>query len=64
LSKNNIDAMVAIYEADSQLAYLNKIGIADLVITSDSDAVCHGIEKVVINLNRLKSTFYNSKSLV
>lgn len=29
----NVDCIVAPYEADAQLAYLNKIGLADYVIT-------------------------------
>ena len=32
-----MDCIVAPYEADAQLAYLMKSGIAQLVITEDSD---------------------------
>lgn len=37
---------MAPYEADPQLAYLNKVGIAQVVITEDSDLVLFGCEKV------------------
>lgn len=44
--RNNIDCIVAPYESDSQLAYLNMKGIADIVITEDSDLVLFGCDKV------------------
>jgi exonuclease-1 len=37
---------VAPYEADAQLAYLNKIGVAQVIITEDSDLLLFGCEKV------------------
>lgn len=44
--KLNVDCIVAPYEADSQLAYLNISGIADVVITEDSDLTLFGCKKV------------------
>lgn len=44
----NIDCIVAPYEADAQLAYLNINGIADVVITEDSDLILFGCKKVHI----------------
>lgn len=41
-----MDCIVAPYEADAQLAYLNKCGIAQLVITEDSDLVLFGCDRV------------------
>jgi exonuclease-1 len=41
-----VDAIVAPYEADAQLAYLNLEGIAQLVITEDSDLLLFGCTKV------------------
>ena len=41
-----VECIVAPYEADSQLAYLSKEGIVDLVITEDSDLLVFGCEKV------------------
>jgi exonuclease-1 len=46
--KENIDCIVAPYEADAQLAYLNIIGIVDVVITEDSDLTLFGCKKVSI----------------
>lgn len=46
--KMNIDCIVAPYEADAQLAYLNIKGIADVVITEDSDLTLFGCKKVSI----------------
>lgn len=44
----NIDCIVAPYEADAQMAYLNISGIADVVITEDSDLTLFGCKKVSI----------------
>lgn len=41
-----MDCIVAPYEADAQLAYLNKCGIAQLIITEDSDLLLFGCDKV------------------
>lgn len=41
-----VDCIVAPYEADAQLAYLNKCGIAQLIITEDSDLLLFGCDKV------------------
>jgi len=42
-----VDVLVAPYEADAQLAYLNKVNIAQLIITEDSDLILFGCEKVI-----------------
>lgn len=44
--ERGIDCIVAPYEADSQLAYLNISGIADVIITEDSDLTLFGCKKV------------------
>lgn len=44
--KLNIDCIVAPYEADAQMAFLNINGIADFVITEDSDLLVFGCNKV------------------
>ena len=41
-----IDCIVAPYEADAQLAYLNLSGIAQLIISEDSDLLCFGCTRV------------------
>ncbi|XP_060686817.1 exonuclease 1 isoform X3 [Hemiscyllium ocellatum] len=47
-----MDCIVAPYEADAQLAYLNKIGIAQAVITEDSDLLAFGCKKVVLKVDK------------
>jgi hypothetical protein len=42
-----VDCIVAPYEADAQLAYLNKAGIVQAVITEDSDLLAFGCKKVL-----------------
>lgn len=44
--RRNVDCIVAPYEADAQLAYLNMKNIAQLVISEDSDLVLFGCTKV------------------
>ena len=41
-----IDCIVAPYEADAQLAYLSISGIAQIIISEDSDLLCFGCERV------------------
>lgn len=41
-----VDCLVAPYEADAQLAYLNKAGIVQAIITEDSDLLAFGCKKV------------------
>jgi len=44
-----IDFVVAPYEADAQLAYLEKIGLIQAIITEDSDLLVFGCKRVNIN---------------
>ncbi|KAJ8665103.1 hypothetical protein QAD02_006765 [Eretmocerus hayati] len=48
---HNIDCIVAPYEADAQLAYLNISGIADVVITEDSDLTLFGCKKIFFKMD-------------
>lgn len=41
-----VDCIVAPYEADAQLAYLNKVGMVHAIITEDSDLLAFGCKKV------------------
>ena len=43
-----VECIVAPYEADSQLAYLSKESLVDLVITEDSDLLVFGCKKVSV----------------
>lgn len=49
--KNGVDCIVAPYESDSQLAYLNIKGFADVVVTEDSDLIMFGCTKVLYKLD-------------
>ena len=46
LRAQNIDYIVAPYEADAQLAFLNRFYV-DAVITEDSDLIVFGCDKVI-----------------
>lgn len=48
--KVGVDCITAMYEADSQLAYLNKIGLAEFVISEDSDLILFGCKKIIFKL--------------
>ena len=48
--ERNIDCLVAPYEADAQLAYLNICGLIDYIITEDSDLCLFGCQKVLFKL--------------
>ena len=41
-----MECIVAPYEADAQLTYLQKEGIVDVVITEDSDLLVFGCQRV------------------
>uniref|UniRef100_A0A8C1W9Z4 Exonuclease 1 n=1 Tax=Cyprinus carpio TaxID=7962 RepID=A0A8C1W9Z4_CYPCA len=47
-----VDCVVAPYEADAQLAFLNKTGIAQAVITEDSDLLAFGCKKVILKMDK------------
>lgn len=50
LHKLQIDVMIAPYEADAQIAYLVKEGIADIGISEDSDLLVYGCTNLVVKL--------------
>ncbi|XP_058122479.1 exonuclease 1 [Anopheles ziemanni] len=47
----NVDCIVAPYEADAQLAFLNRADIAQYVITEDSDLVLFGCNRILFKLD-------------
>ncbi|XP_053658213.1 exonuclease 1 [Anopheles marshallii] len=49
--KRGVDCIVAPYEADAQLAYLNLTDIAQYVITEDSDLVLFGCSRILFKLD-------------
>ncbi|KAG5437119.1 hypothetical protein PCANB_001240 [Pneumocystis canis] len=52
LKRENIDYIVAPYEADAQLAYLEKQGIIDAILTEDSDLLVFGCKCILLKLNQ------------
>ena len=48
--ERNVDCIVAPYEADAQLAFLAMTGVADFVVTEDSDLTLFGCEKILFKL--------------
>ncbi|KAL9953298.1 hypothetical protein ACROYT_G040694 [Oculina patagonica] len=49
--KKGVDCIVAPYEADAQLAYLMKAGIAQAIISEDSDLLVYGCQKVIFKMD-------------
>ena len=45
---------MAPYEADAQLAYLSREGIADVIITEDSDLMAFGATRMLYKLDFTK----------
>lgn len=48
--KVGVDCITAMYEADSQLAFLNKSGLADYIISEDSDLILFGCSQIIFKL--------------
>ncbi|KAK9766812.1 hypothetical protein K7432_003832 [Basidiobolus ranarum] len=51
LQEEEVEFIVAPYEADAQLAYLDKIGRVSGVITEDSDLLVYGCKCVILKLD-------------
>jgi exonuclease-1 len=51
LKSLGVKIIVAPYEADSQIAFLCKNGLADFAITEDSDLIPFGVDKMIFKLN-------------
>ncbi|XP_004691109.1 PREDICTED: exonuclease 1 [Condylura cristata] len=49
---HGVDCLVAPYEADAQLAYLNKAGVVQAVITEDSDLLAFGCKRVILKMDQ------------
>ena len=44
---------MAPYEADSQLSFLNRTGIADFIISEDSDLAPFGCDKILFKMDMM-----------
>ena len=51
-----IQYVVAPYEADAQLAYLERVGIVDAILTEDSDLLVFGCQNVLFKLDSVAAT--------
>lgn len=50
-SERGVECIVAPYEADAQMAWLNKKGLAEYIITEDSDLTLFGALKILFKLD-------------
>ena len=51
LKELEIEFVVAPYEADAQMAYMVKSGVADFAISEDSDLIAYGCPKILMKLD-------------
>ncbi|EGO03709.1 hypothetical protein SERLA73DRAFT_101960 [Serpula lacrymans var. lacrymans S7.3] len=56
LRAEGVPYVVAPYEADAQMAYLERIGLVDGIITEDSDLLVFGCRNVLFKLDSVSST--------
>ncbi|GBG33330.1 Flap endonuclease 1 [Hondaea fermentalgiana] len=64
LEASGVDFVVAPYEADAQLAYLQRQGKADFVISEDSDCIAFGCDRVLFKLdNEGSGDYFDRKAL-
>jgi exonuclease-1 len=56
LKAESIAYVVAPYEADAQLTYLERIGLISGIITEDSDLLVFGCQNVLLKLDTVAST--------
>ncbi|EAN31499.2 XPG I-region family protein [Theileria parva strain Muguga] len=66
--KVNVSVVVSPYEADAQISYLCRTGIADFAISEDSDLIVYGCPKIIFKLNKegkgveLNVPFFNKQN--
>lgn len=58
-----VEYIIAPYEADSQMAYLNKINYVDHIMSEDSDLICYGAKSVLFKYNGIFVDHYKSEDL-
>ncbi|KAI8915883.1 PIN domain-like protein [Gorgonomyces haynaldii] len=52
IKRENVKFVVAPYEADAQLAFLQKSGLVNAILTEDSDLLVFGCERVIFKLDK------------
>ncbi|XP_952828.1 exonuclease 1, putative [Theileria annulata] len=66
--KINVTVVVSPYEADAQISYLCRTGVADFAISEDSDLIVYGCPKIIYKLNKegkgveLNIPFFNKQN--
>ena len=56
LRAENVAYVVAPYEADAQMAYLERIGLVHGILTEDSDLLVFGCKQVLLKLDSVEGT--------
>jgi exonuclease 1 len=56
LKAEKVAYVVAPYEADAQMAYLERVGLVDGILTEDSDLLVFGCQNVLLKLDTVEST--------
>lgn len=65
LKDMKIPYMIAPYEADPQLVYLEREGYIDCIITEDSDLIVYGAKKILFKLNETQGgELYNREKIL
>ena len=55
LNELEVEFYVAPYEADAQMSYMVKQGIADFAISEDSDLVAYGCPRIMMKMDHMGS---------
>ncbi|XP_035715344.1 exonuclease 1-like [Folsomia candida] len=62
--KMRVDYLVSPFEADGQLAFVEKVEMADLIITEDGDTVVPGCTNIFFKMNAEGEGFWFTRSLL
>jgi exonuclease 1 len=63
LEKRGVEYIIAPYEADAQLCYLQKTGYIDAILTEDSDLIPYGANKVLYKFDQNYVREFNQECL-
>ncbi|KAH8084340.1 PIN domain-like protein [Cristinia sonorae] len=56
LKAESVPYVVAPYEADAQMAYMERVGLVDGILTEDSDLLVFGCKNVLLKLDAVENT--------
>ncbi|KAM0688417.1 hypothetical protein COBT_000319 [Conglomerata obtusa] len=63
LKKENVEYLIAPYESDAQLCYLQKIKYIDYIQTEDSDLIVYGCTNILYKFRDYSLLLYNAQML-